>query len=103
MQFVVSTVKQEQIQNNYLETNCNHFVQSNYSPIHLSVSVVNAMKLVFMIPIKGCEPPAFLTWSKKVFSDIEKLTGTYIHILFDNYAYSFHYQKIERVTVLKGT
>ena len=40
-----------------------------------------------MIPIKGCEPPTFLTWSKKVFSYIEKLPGTSIHIVFDNYAY----------------
>ena len=45
------------------------------------------MRLVRMIPIKGCEPPTFLTWSKKVFSYIEKLPGTSIHIAFDNYAY----------------
>ena len=57
------------------------------TPIDISVSVVDAMGLVRMIPIKGCEPPTFLTWSKKVFSYIEKLPGTSIHIVFDNYAY----------------
>ena len=57
------------------------------TPIDISVSVVDAMRLVRMIPIKGCEPPTFLTWSKKVFSYIEKLPGTSIHIVFDNYAY----------------
>ena len=60
-----------------------------------------------MILIKGCEAPTFLTWSKKAFSYIGKLPGTSIHIVFDNYAYYpdlfIHYQKVERVTVLKGT
>ena len=56
-------------------------------PIDISVSVVDAMILVRMISINGCEPPTFLTWSKKVFSYIEKLPGTSIHIVFDNYAY----------------
>ena len=57
------------------------------APIDISVSVVDPMRLVRMIPIKGCEPTTFLTWSKKVFLYIEKLPGTSIHIVFDNYAY----------------
>ena len=57
------------------------------TPIDITVSVVDTMKLVCMISIKGCEPPTFLTWSKKVFSYIKKLPDTSIHIVFDNYAY----------------
>ena len=58
-----------------------------HTPIDICVSVVDAMRLLCMIPIKGCEPPRFLTWSKKVFSCIEKLPDTSIYIVFDNYAY----------------
>ena len=57
------------------------------TPIDISLSVVDGMRLVRMIPIRGCEPPTFLTSPKEVFSYIEKLPGTSIHIVFDNYAY----------------
>ena len=71
---------------NKLQLLCPIKLLSN-TPNDIFVSVVDAMRLVRMIPFKGCEPPTFLTWFKKVFSYIEKLPGTSIHIVFDNYAY----------------
>ena len=55
-------------------------------PIDISVSIVDAMRVVRVIPIRDSDPPTFLTWAKKVFAYVERLPGETVHVVFDNYA-----------------
>ena len=55
------------------------------SPMDISVSIVDAMRVVRIIKIDDLKPPTFLTWAKNVFSYIEGLPGEKAHIVFDNY------------------
>ena len=58
---------------------------TNFAPKYVSASVVDAMRVVRIIPIKGTDPPLYSTWAKKLFAYIENLPGNNIHIVFDNY------------------
>ena len=48
--------------------------------------VVDAMKIVRMIPVTNLQPRTFLTWTKKFLDYITNLDGTEIHIVFDQYS-----------------
>ena len=58
---------------------------TNFAPKFVSASVVEAMRVVRIIPIKGIDPPLYSTWTKKLFAYIENLPGNNIHIVFNNY------------------
>ena len=51
----------------------------------VSSSVVDAMRVVPIIPVNGIDPPLYSTWAKKLFAYIENLPGNNIRIVFDNY------------------
>ena len=58
---------------------------TNFAPKCVSTSVVDAMRVVRIIPIKGTDPPLYSTWAKKLFAYIENLPGNNIHTVLDNY------------------
>ena len=49
-------------------------------------TVVDAMKVVRIIPITGLKPPIFLTWANNVLNHIMNLPGSVMHIVFDRYS-----------------
>ena len=54
--------------------------------LNISCTVVDAMRIVRIIPITGLKPPTFQTWLNKVLDHIMKLPGNVIHIVFDVYS-----------------
>ena len=52
---------------------------------YVSASVVDAMRVVRVIPIKGTNLPLYSTWAKTLFAHTEILPGNNIHSVFDNY------------------
>ena len=58
---------------------------TNFVPKCVSACVVDAMRIVRIIPIEGSDQPLCSTWAKKLFAYIENLPGNNIHIVFDNY------------------
>ena len=60
-------------------------VPNNFAPKCVSASVVDAMRIVRVILIKGTDPPLYSTCAKKLFAYIENSPGNNIHIVFDNY------------------
>ena len=48
--------------------------------------VVDAMKIVRMIPVTNLQPRTFLTWTKKFLDYITNLDGIEIHVVFDQYS-----------------
>ena len=51
---------------------------TNFAPKCVSASVVDAMRVVRIIPIKGTDPPLYSTWTKKLFAYIE----IYLEIIY---------------------
>ena len=70
---------------NYLQHLC-PVKPSNTAPVSIRTSVVDAMRVVRMIPIEDVDPPTYLSWAKNVFSYIHGLPGDVLHIVFDNYS-----------------
>ena len=58
---------------------------TNFAPKCVSASVVDVIREVQIIPIKGTDTPLYSTWAKMLFAYIEDLPGNNIHIVFDNY------------------
>ena len=58
---------------------------TNFAPECVSKSVVDAMKVVRIIPVKGTDPPLYSTWARKLFAYIQNLPANKIHTAFDNY------------------
>ena len=58
---------------------------TNFPTKCVSASVVDSMRVVRIIQIKGTDPPFYSTWAKKIFVYIENFPGNNIHIVFDNY------------------
>ena len=55
-------------------------------PAAIQSSVVDAMRVVRLIPITGASSPPFLPWAKRVFRYLEALPGEILHIVFDDYS-----------------
>ena len=70
---------------NYLQQKC-PVEPSNTASVTIRTSVVDAMRVVRMIPVQDVDPPTFLSWAKNVFSYIHGLPGDVLHIVFDNYS-----------------
>ena len=49
------------------------------------VCIVDAMKIVRMIPATNLNPPTFMTWVTNKFNYINNLPGKQCHIVFDVY------------------
>ena len=54
-------------------------------PSDVSCSIVDAMRVVKMIPITNLRRPTFLGWAKRLYNYMKQLPGTVIHIVFDVY------------------
>ena len=55
-------------------------------PPNIAACIVDAMRVVRIIPIKDIRPPTFASWASNLFNYIELLPGNTVHIIFDNYA-----------------
>lgn len=55
-------------------------------PVSTLSSVVDAMRVVRLIPIAGASPPTFMSWAKRIFGYLEALPGEILHIVFDDYS-----------------
>ena len=69
---------------------------TNILPENIGVSVVDAMRVVKMIPIKKTSPRTFRGWGKQFFDYMKQLPGCIIHIVFDNYGYEYHVPSKDR-------
>ena len=49
------------------------------------ICIVDAMKIVRMIPVPNLNPPTFMTWATNRFNYINNLPGTLCHVVFDVY------------------
>ena len=58
---------------------------TEFGPKYESTSVVDAVRVVPIIPIKGANPPLYSTWAKNLFAYIKNLYGNNINIVFYNY------------------
>ena len=58
---------------------------TEFGPKYESASVVDAVRVVPIIPIKGADPPLYSIWAKDLFAYIENLYGNNINIVFYNY------------------
>ena len=54
-----------------------------------TANAVDAVRIMRVIPIKDLYPAKFTVRVKKILSYIEGLTGKTLHLVFDNYIYSF--------------
>ena len=71
---------------------------SNEVPSNVDVSVVDAMRVVKMIPVNKISPRTFRRWCDNVFDYIKSLPGDTVHIVFDNYAYDYLVPSKDRYT-----
>ena len=58
--------------------------------------IVNAMRVVKMIPITNLTPPIFLGWAKRLYNYMKQLLGTVIHIAFDVYEEEGHLKSLSK-------
>ncbi len=54
-------------------------------PLNLECSIVDAMRVVRIIPINELVPPTFKSWANRVVGYLGSLPGSTIHIVFDEY------------------
>ena len=57
---------------------------TEFGPKYESASVVDAVRAVPIIPIKGANPPLYSTWATNLCAYIENLYGNNINIVFYN-------------------
>ena len=57
---------------------------SNNVPADIEVSIVDAVRVVKMVPVKKLKPRTFRRWANDVFKYIKHLPGNTAHIVFDN-------------------
>ena len=69
---------------------------SNSIPANIEVAVIDAMRIVRIIPITKLKPATFKTWAVEVFKHLKPLPGTVLHIVFDNYEYKFQVPSKDR-------
>ena len=78
-----SRVVRKQLHRNYLQT------LAPKKPIHGStfvpLCIVDAMKIVRMIPICKLIPPVYQTWAINVFEYMKNIQCNTLHIVFDVY------------------
>ena len=55
-------------------------------PSDIEVCVVDAMRLVRIIPISNIRPPTFLSWTQQIVKYLENLPGDELHVIFDDYS-----------------
>ena len=58
-------------------------------PNDIHTSIVDAMRIVRLIPITDVKPRTFRCWAINVLNYLNSLPGTIIHIVFDNYQYEY--------------
>jgi hypothetical protein len=54
-------------------------------PMEIECSIVDAMRVVRIIPIKNLTPPTFKSWADKIVDYLRSLPGTALHLIFDDY------------------
>ena len=59
-------------------------------PADIEVLIVDAMRVVKMVPIEKLKPRTFRRWANDVFKYIKHLPDNTVHIVFDNYIYEYN-------------
>ena len=70
---------------------------STFVPPSMHASVVDAMRIVRMIPISKLKPATYRSWVIKVLDNMTSLPGDILHIVFDNYEYPYDIPSKSRV------
>ena len=52
--------------------------------------IVDAMRVVKMVPVKKLKPKTFRRWAIDVFKCMKHFPGNTVHIVFDNYTYEYN-------------
>ena len=65
-------------------------------PSDVSCCIVDAMRVMKMIPITNLTPPTFLGWAKRLYNYMKQLPGTVIHIVFDVYEEEGHLNSLSK-------
>ena len=67
----------------------------------VSCCIVDAMRVVKMIPIFNLTSPTFLGCTKRLYNHMKQLPGTVIHIAFDVYEEEGHLNSLSKGTETK--
>ena len=65
-------------------------------PSDVSCCIVDAMRVVKMMPITNLTPPAVLGCAKRLYNYMKQLPGTVIHIVFDGYEEEGHLNSLSK-------
>ena len=63
---------------------------SNNVLADIEVLIVDAMRVVKMVPVKKLKPRTFRRWANNVFKYMKHLPGNTVHIVFDNHTYEYN-------------
>ena len=55
------------------------------SPSDIECSIVDAMRVVRIVPINGLAPATFQSWATRIVSYLKSLPGSTLHLVFDDY------------------
>ena len=58
---------------------------TNIPPTDIKVCVVDAMRVLRLIPITTIQPPTFMKWAEAVKIYLENLPGNTLHVVLDDY------------------
>lgn len=80
---------------NHLQNLC-PIPKMHKAPESISMSIVDAMRVVRMIPIAGLKPRIFKSWADSVMSHFSSFSGRHLHIIFDDYGYVYNIPSKQR-------
>jgi hypothetical protein len=58
---------------------------TSIAPADIECSIVDAMRVVRIIPISGLIPPTFKSWANRIVGYLKSLPGSTVHLVFDDY------------------
>ena len=64
--------------------------KSSKVPDSISISIVDAMRIVRMVPVTGLPIRTFKSWADKFVQQLKAMPGKTMHVLFDNYSYEYN-------------
>ena len=70
---------------------------SSVEPRGIGISIVDAMRVVRLIPISGLQIRTFRCWAERIARYLLAIPGKEIHVLFDNYNYTHNIPSKNRV------
>ena len=75
---------------------------TNTAPCDISCSIVDAMRVVRMIPITNLSTKTFLGWFRRFHEYIKNLPGDTVHIVFDVYVEEGNQKSLSKGRATKG-